>query len=170
MKKVLSLTLMALILGSGLTMAEQKIAVVDVQAVVAKSAQVQALKKEQQAKFQDLEKWLNTAQADVEKQKTQDGKDKLLKKYNSEFAKKKEVIAKDYASRLQDVDKSITSGHPAKRYYDGEFSHWSFHDTIDINRTLAILKSLCSPEGIKVNYSKAESFYPSRFYFYCDIK
>lgn len=108
MKKVLSLTLMALILGSGLTMAEQKIAVVDVQAVVAKSAQVQALKKEQQAKFQDLEKWLNTAQADVEKQKTQDGKDKLLKKYNSEFAKKKEVIAKDYASRLQDVDKSIT--------------------------------------------------------------
>ena len=108
MKKVLSLTLMALILGSGLAMAEQRIAVVDVQAVVSKSAQVQALKKEQQAKMQDLEKWLKTAQADVEKQKTQDGKDKLLKKYNSEFAKKKEVIAKDYAARLQAVDKSIT--------------------------------------------------------------
>ena len=108
MKKVLSLTLMALILGSGLAMAEQKIAVVDVQAVVSKSAQVQALKKEQQAKMQDLEKWLKTAQADVEKQKTQDGKDKLLKKYNAEFTKKKEVLAKDYASRLQAVDKSIT--------------------------------------------------------------
>jgi len=108
MKKVLSLTLMALILGSGLAMAEQRIAVVDVQAVVSKSAQVQALKKEQQAKMQDLEKWLKTAQADVEKQKTQDGKDKLLKKYNAEFAKKKEVLAKDYASRLQAVDKSIT--------------------------------------------------------------
>ncbi len=108
MKKVLSLTLMALILGSGLAMAEQKIAVVDVQAVVSKSAQVQALKKEQQAKMQDLEKWLKTAQADVEKQKTQEGKDKLLKKYNAEFAKKKEVLAKDYASRLQAVDKSIT--------------------------------------------------------------
>ena len=99
---------MALILGSGLAMAEQKIAVVDVQAVVSKSAQVQALKKEQQAKMQDLEKWLKTAQADVEKQKTQDGKDKLLKKYNAEFTKKKEVLAKDYASRLQAVDKSIT--------------------------------------------------------------
>ena len=108
MKKVLSLTLMALILGSGLAMAEQRIAVVDVQAVVSKSAQVQALKKEQQAKMQDLEKWLKTAQADVEKQKTQDGKDKLLKKYNAEFAKKKEALAKDYASRLQAVDKSIT--------------------------------------------------------------
>jgi outer membrane protein len=108
MKKVLSLTLMALILGSGLAMAEQKIAVVDVQAVVSKSAQVQALKKEQQAKITDLEKWLKNAQADVEKQKTQEGKEKLLKKYNAEFAKKKETIAKDYAARLQAVDKSIT--------------------------------------------------------------
>ena len=108
MKKVLSLTLMALILGSGIAIAEQRIAVVDVQAVVAKSAQVQALKKEQQAKITDLEKWLKTAQADVEKQKTQEGKEKLLKKYNAEFAKKKEAIAKDYAARLQAVDKSIT--------------------------------------------------------------
>ena len=108
MKKVLSLTLMALILGSGLAIAEQRIAVVDVQAVVSKSAQVQALKKEQQAKITDLEKWLKTAQADVEKQKTQEGKEKLLKKYNAEFAKKKEAIAKDYAARLQAVDKSIT--------------------------------------------------------------
>ena len=68
MKKTLSLVLTALILGTGVVMAEQKIAVVDVPAVVAKSAQVQALKKEQQTKMQDLEKWLKTAQADVEKQ------------------------------------------------------------------------------------------------------
>ena len=108
MKKALSLTLMALILGSGLAMAEQRIAVVDVQAVVSKSAQVQALKKEQQAKMQDLEKWLKTAQTDVEKQQTKEGKEKLLKKYNAEFAKKKEAIAKDYTARLQAVDKSIT--------------------------------------------------------------
>ena len=108
MKKTLSFVLTALILGTGVAMAEQNIAVVDVQAVVSKSAQVQALKKEQQTKIQDLEKWLKTAQADVEKQKTQEGKDKLLKKYNAEFAKKKEAIAKDYQARLQAVDKSIT--------------------------------------------------------------
>ena len=108
MKKTLSLTLMALILGSGIAMAEQKIAVVDVSAVVAKSAQVQALKKEQQTKMQDLEKWLKNAQADVEKQKTKEGKEKLLKKYNADFAKKKEAIAKDYATKLKAVDKSIT--------------------------------------------------------------
>ncbi len=88
--------------------AEQKIAVVDVQAVVAKSAQVQALKKEQQTKIQDLEQWLKVAKADVKQQKTNEGKEKLLKKYNADFAKKKEDIVKDYQTRLQAVDKSIT--------------------------------------------------------------
>ncbi len=108
MKKILSLVLTALILGTGVSMAEQKIAVIDVGAVVAKSEQVKVLKKEQQAKIQDLEKWLKTAKADVEKQNTQEGKEKLLKKYNADFAKKKEAIAKDYQTRLQAVDKSIT--------------------------------------------------------------
>ena len=93
MKKTLSFVLTLLLLGTGAAMAEQKIAVVDIPAVVAKSAQVQALKKEQQAKMQDLEKWLTIVQADVEKQQTQEGKEKLLKKYNAEFAKKKETLA-----------------------------------------------------------------------------
>ena len=111
MKKTLSIVLTALILGSASlsAMAEQKIAVVDVQAVVAKSAQVQALKKEQQTKLQDLEKWLKVAQEDVQKQQTQENKEKLLKKYNADFAKKKESIASDYQKRLQEIDKSITS-------------------------------------------------------------
>ena len=108
MKKTLLLVLSAMIIGAGAVSAAQNIAVVDVQAVVAKSAQVQALKKEQQAKMQDLEKWLQNAKADVEKQKTQEGKDKLLKKYNEEFAKKKATIAKDYQTKLQTIDKSIT--------------------------------------------------------------
>ena len=111
MKKILSLVLTALVLGTGIcstAFAECKIAVVDVQAVVAKSAQVQALKKEQQTKLQDLEKWLKVAQADVEKQKSQEGKEKLLKKYNAEFAKKKETLAKDYKTRLQTIDKNIS--------------------------------------------------------------
>lgn len=108
MKKTLSLVLTALIFGTGVVMAEQKIAVVDVSLVVANSAQVQALKKEQQTKIQDLEKWLKTAQADIEKQKSQEGKEKLVKKYNADFLKKKEAIAKDYQTRLQAIDKNIT--------------------------------------------------------------
>lgn len=88
--------------------AEQKIAYLDAGAVAAQSAQVQALKKEQQAKMLELEKWLVTARSDVEKQQTKEGKEKLLKQYNSEFAKKKEAIAKDYKTKLSAVDKSIT--------------------------------------------------------------
>lgn len=108
MKKTLSFVLTLLLLGTGAAMAEQKIAVVDIPAVVAKSAQVQVLKKEQQAQMQDLEKWLKIVQVDVEKQQTQEGKEKLLKKYNAEFAKKKETLAKNYQSQLQAIDKSIT--------------------------------------------------------------
>lgn len=112
MKKAIlsALILAGMTLGTASSvMAQGKIAVIDIQAVVSKSAQVQALKKEQQTKMQELEKWLKTAQADVEKQKTQEGKEKLLKKYNNDFAKKREDAAKNYQTRLQEIDKSITA-------------------------------------------------------------
>lgn len=89
--------------------ANYKVAVVDVNAVVSKSAQVQALKKEQQIKLQELQKWLETVRADVAKQSTQEGKEKLVKKYDAEFAKKQEAIKKNYATKLQAIDKSITT-------------------------------------------------------------
>jgi len=109
MKKLLVTTLLLAAMGiTNAAMADTKIAVVDIPTVVAKSAQVQALKKEQQTKMQELEKWLTTARADVEKQNTQEGKEKLLKKYNTEFEKKKADIAKNYQTKLQAIDKSIT--------------------------------------------------------------
>ena len=108
MKKLLLSLGMIVLLTSASMAATQNIAVVDVPAVVAKSAQVAALKKEQQAKISELEKWLRSAQADVQKQQTKEGKEKLLKKYNADFATKKEAIAKDYQLKLQAVDRSIT--------------------------------------------------------------
>ena len=98
-----------------------RIAVVDVQTVVGKSAQVQALKKEQAKKTEELQTWLKTARADVEKQKTQESKEKLLNKYNTEFAKKQETIRKDYQTKLQAIDKSITgtiAAHAKANGYD----------------------------------------------------
>ena len=86
----------------------QKIAVVDVNQVVTKSAQVQALKKEQTKKMEDLQKWVKTVKSDVEKQKTQEGKIKLAQKYDGELIKKREAIAKDYQAKLQKIDKSIS--------------------------------------------------------------
>lgn len=111
MKRAL-LTLMAVLLVSGgmssAVFAESKIAIVDVPAIVAKSAQVQALKKEQQTKMQELDKWLNTVKADIDKQKTKEGKEKLIQKYNTDFAKKRDAIAKNYQTKLKAIDKSIT--------------------------------------------------------------
>lgn len=107
-KTIIASALILGLAGMNPVFAEQKIAVVDVQTVVAQSQQVKALKQEQTKKMQDLEKWLTTVKTDVEKQQTQEGKEKLLKKYNAEFAKKKETIAKDYQARLQTIDKSIS--------------------------------------------------------------
>lgn len=107
MKKLLISTLLLVALGN-VAMAESTVAVVDIQAVVNKSEQVQALKKEQQAKIKEFEKWFKIAQADIEKQKTQEGKEKLLKKYNADAEKKKAEIAKNYQTKLQEIDKSIS--------------------------------------------------------------
>lgn len=112
----------AFILGLGLNnfaMSDvpSKIAVVDVNRVVSNSSQVMALKKEQNLKNEELQKWLNTARADVEKQKTQEGKEKLAKKYDSDFQKKQQAIQKDYTDKLQSIDKDI-SGVIAKTAKD----------------------------------------------------
>lgn len=85
-----------------------KIAVVDINAVVSQSSQVMALKKEQTLKVEELQKWLQVVRSDVEKQKTQEGKDKLTKKYDAEFVKKQQALQKDYTEKLQKIDKDIT--------------------------------------------------------------
>lgn len=86
-----------------------KVAVVDVQKVVSESKQVKALKDEQAKKTKELTKWLDVANADVAKQSTQAGKEKLLKKYEADLAKKREANAQDYAKKLADIDKSISA-------------------------------------------------------------
>ena len=113
--KILSASLIAFVAGFCINnaavsdIAAQKIAVVDVPAIVAKSSQVNSLKKEQEAKLSELQKWITTAKADVEKQQTQEGKEKLVKKYDSDLLKKKEAIQKNYAQKLSAIDKSISA-------------------------------------------------------------
>lgn len=87
----------------------QRIAVVDVNQVVAKSAQVQALKKEQTQKMTELQNWLTGVRSDIQKQQTNEGKQALAKKYDAEFAKKKEAIAKNYQAKLTTIDKNISA-------------------------------------------------------------
>lgn len=86
-----------------------KVATVDVQKIVSESKQVKALKEEQARKTKELTKWLEVANADVAKQSTQANKDKLLKKYEADLAKKREANAQDYAKKLTDIDKTISA-------------------------------------------------------------
>ena len=86
-----------------------KVAVVNVQQVVEKSAQVNALKKEQETKLKDLQNWLTVVKNDVEKQQTQAGKEKLIAKYDAEFAKKQQSIRDNYATKLSAIDTSISA-------------------------------------------------------------
>lgn len=86
-----------------------KVGIVDVNAVVSKSSQVLALKKEQAKKMQDLQKWLDVVKKDIEKQSTDENKQKLAKKYSAEFTKKRSEIQKDYTEQLKKIDKDISA-------------------------------------------------------------
>lgn len=116
MKKqgIIALSLLTFAMGFGLNqfansnIVPSNIAVVDVNSVVTNSSEVKALKAEQKNKMLELEKWLKTAKADVDKQQTQEGKEKLVKKYDSEFSNKKLKIAKNYKEKLTAIDKNIS--------------------------------------------------------------
>lgn len=116
MKKYLNIGLIAAAFALGLGLnnlaisnVPSKIAVADVNKIVSQSSQVMALKKEQQLKMEELQKWLVNARKDVEKQSTKEGKEKLVKKYDGEFQKKQQAIQKNYTAKLQSIDKEISA-------------------------------------------------------------
>ena len=58
--------------------------------------------------MKELEKWLQNAKTNVEKQPTKEAKEKMLNKYNDEFKKKKETVTANYQNKLNAIDKSIS--------------------------------------------------------------
>jgi len=91
------------------SIATQKIAVVDIPAVVSKSTQLKDLKNTQQAEIENLQKWLNNAQADVNNQLTKEGREKLLKQYHEQFNNKRTEMAKKHQEQIQMIDKNINT-------------------------------------------------------------
>ncbi len=89
--------------------ANYKVAVVDVQQVVKKSKQVDALKAEQTKKITELTSFVQTAKANIAKEKDATKKKALQDKYNNELAKKKTAIEKNYTTKLAAIDKSISN-------------------------------------------------------------
>lgn len=86
-----------------------KIAVVDVSSVVNSSSQVQALKKEQQAKAKDLMTFIEKARKDVAATTDTKKKQALEDKYNKELNTKRAAMDKNYATKLEAIDKAISA-------------------------------------------------------------
>ena len=84
-------------------------AVVDVAGVVAKSAQVQALKSEMDTKNSELTQWLKKANDEVNGEKDKEKQGELLQKYNAEFTQKRNELLKEYRDKLQAIDNDINS-------------------------------------------------------------
>ncbi len=84
------------------------IAVVNIDKLLNSSAQVSALKKEQQAKAVELKSWLKNAQADVDKQKTPQAKQATKAKYEKELLNKRAANNKAFSGKLASIDSSIT--------------------------------------------------------------
>ena len=86
-----------------------KIAVVDVQAVVNSSSQVQALKKEQETKSKELINFIEKARKDVAATTDAKKKQALETKYNKELSTKKAAMDKNYTTKLEAIDKTIST-------------------------------------------------------------
>ena len=85
-----------------------KIAVVDVQEVVNSSSQVQALKKEQQAKMKEVVSFVEKARKEVAATTDVKKKQALEEKYNKEQNTKKTAMDKNYADKLTAIDSTIS--------------------------------------------------------------
>jgi len=112
--KVLTLTGLAFALGFGInnfamsdTTEVKNIAVVDVAKLIESSDKVKVLKSEQAKNMEDLSKLAQSAKADIEKQSTEENKEKLAKKYQETINQRRTANAENYAKQLAIIDKDV---------------------------------------------------------------
>lgn len=84
-----------------------KVALINVEQVVAVSPEVVALREERQSEVNELQEFMKTAESKINAAK---GKEKaeLQKIYGDEFAKKQQEMQKRYAEKLQAFDDYMT--------------------------------------------------------------
>ena len=88
--------------------ASYNVAVIDVPQVVENSAKIKKLKQEQQAKVDELIKYIEKARKDVALQADEKKKKDLEEKFQKELVSKKEKIDKEYIKKLADIDENIS--------------------------------------------------------------
>lgn len=106
-------------MGSVVMAKDFSVAIVDVPQVVNASAQVQALKKDQQTKAEEIVKFVEKARKDVASITDANKKKAAEEKYNKELMAKKEKMDQDYAAKLKALDTSISQQINEKAKADG---------------------------------------------------
>jgi len=106
---ILSLSAIMMTTAAYAAPATPKIAVVDIQKVVAASSQVKALKASQETKNKELQAFIKKAQDDVNKQTDAAKKKSLAASYEKQLAAKREANIKDYTTKLKSADTNITN-------------------------------------------------------------
>jgi Skp family chaperone for outer membrane proteins len=85
-----------------------KVAVVDVQQIVANAQPVVQLRQEMQDKVSNLQQWIDNSNASINKEESQEKKDELAQQYQAELLQRQQVIQQDYALKLQQIDSALT--------------------------------------------------------------
>lgn len=88
-------------------MMKSRIAVVDINRVVAGSAQVQNLKAQQEIQNSEMNQWLQDAQKAINAEKDKEKQTEILQKYAAEFESKRNLNAQRYVAALQSIEQSI---------------------------------------------------------------
>lgn len=107
MKKSFFVVMLGFFLAANNAMAEDTIAVVDLQKIVSNSSQVKQLKQEHSKKMEELNKIIVNARGEIANETDENKILKIEEKYTKEFNTKKELLEKDYNARLTAIERSI---------------------------------------------------------------
>ena len=109
MKKIFSLGLFMFLCINIAQADVKKVAIVDIQKVVNKSAQVQALKRDREIKNKELANFIKKAGEDIKKQTDPAKKKTLATNFDKQLKAKQEANIKAYTTKLEMIDKNINA-------------------------------------------------------------
>lgn len=115
-KNLVTLLLCAFAFGLGFGMnnvaisnnvATTKVAYVNVAKLLSASKALKAAENEKAKQTQEMLKWYETASADIQQQKSESGRQSLIKKYEAQLTQKKNTIKGNYAKKINEIDAQL---------------------------------------------------------------
>ena len=84
-----------------------KVATINAQMVVARSAAIRDLQHEQQLQYEEFQKWLQDSDKEIKKQTTAAKKKELMAKLQAELQQRQIVMQQEYAAKTQKIEEEI---------------------------------------------------------------